>query len=260
MIMTVKKSVSKDFIGLDYGKYSFSLVEWICLFLRTTGLLAAVGYLFFNTLWVFVFFIPVFICLFFREKKVKIARRRQKLAEQFKEAIIMLYSFVSTGSSLEEAFCRSADNLQHSFAARDDIVREFDEIKRKLSINITIEMCMEDFARRSGIEDIQNFSQVISIVKRGGGSMTSIIKNSVQTIKTKIESENEIRTIISARSNEFKIMVIVPAAVLLYMRLFSPGFMDVLYGNPGGIIFMTLCLAIYVVSVLWGLKILDIHV
>lgn len=90
--------------------------------------------------------------------------------------------------------------------------------------------------------------------------MTAIIKSSVETIKTKIESENEIRTLVSAKGNEFKLMVVIPVAVLLYMRLFSGGFMDALYGNIPGIIFMTICLAVYIAAVFGGFRILDIHV
>lgn len=244
----------------NYDRYRFSLKEWGWLLARTGLILLAVGYLFYNSLLVFIFFIPALFLMYFREKKKQIARRRERLVEQFKDAIILLYSFVSTGSTLEQAFCRASGELLLSYRPEDDIVREFEGIRRKLDMNVTIEACMEDFARRSRMEDIENFTQVVAIAKRGGGSMSSIIKNSVEAIKTKIESENEIRLLVSAKSNEFKLMVIVPVAVLLYMRLFSSGFMDVLYGNIPGLVFMTVCLGIYVFAVLWGFHILDIHV
>ena len=245
---------------LNYGKYRLSFGEWGWLFARTGGLLFAIGYLFYDSLLVFLLFLPMLGGMYIREKKLKISKRRQRLAEQFKDAIILLYSFVSTGSTLEQAFCKSSRELLLSFSPDADIVREFDGIQRKLDMNVTIEACMEDFAKRSRIEDIDNFSQVIAIAKRSGGSMSSIIKNSVDTIKTEIESENEIRTLISARSNEFRLMTVIPAGVLLYMRLFSSGFMDVLYTSLSGAVFMTVCLGIYIFAMLWGFRILDIRI
>ena len=246
--------------ALNYDHYRPGVRGWGLIILRTVALLSAVGFLFYNSPAVFLLFIPLLAVMYVREKHSFVTRRRQRLAEQFKDAITLLYSFVSTGSTLEQAFCRSADELRRSWRAEDDIVREFEGIRRKLDMNVTIEACMEDFARRSRLEDIESFSQVVSIAKRGGGSMSGVIKNSVETIRAKMECENEIRTLIHAKSSEFRLMVMVPLAVLLYMRLFSPGFMDVLYGNIVGGAFMSVCLGVYTGAVLWGMKILDIRV
>ncbi len=246
--------------SLDYSRYRLSIKEWGLVALKTAALFLAAGYLFYDSLLVFILFIPALAGAGICEKKGRIKKRRQALVLQFKEAIILLYSFVSTGSTLEQAFCRTGRELLRTFRKEDDIVREFERIRTKLEMNVTIEECMADFARRSGQEDIESFAQVISLAKRSGGSMPQIIKNSVETIKNKVESENEIRTMLGAKSSEFRLMVMIPGAVLLYMRIFSPGFMDVLYKNAPGMIFMTLCLAVYGAAAAWGFKLLDIHV
>ena len=132
-------------------------------------------------------------------------KRRQILVQQFKEAIILLYSFVATGSTLEQAFDRSCTELLRSFKEDDDIVREFYRIRTKLEMNVTIEECMEDFARRSGQEDIESFFPGGRYCQtQAAGILPQIIKNSVETIKNKIESENEIRTMLGAKTGEFK--------------------------------------------------------
>lgn len=244
----------------EYSRYRLSLREWGLVCLKTGALFLAAGYLFYDSFLVFILFIPALVAAGIRERKIRIKKRRQVLVRQFKEAIILLYSFVSAGSTLEQAFCRTGRELLRTFKKEDDIVREFDRICAKLEMNVTIEECMADLARRAGQEDIESFAQVISLAKRSGGSMPRIIKNSVETLKNKVESENEIRTMLGAKSSEFRIMVMVPAAVLLYMRIFSPGFMDVLYKNVPGMIFMTLCLGAYGAAAAWGFKLLDIHV
>ena len=158
------------------------------------------------------------------EKKRCIRQRKHCLTQQFKEGMILLYSFVSTGSTLEQAFVRAGQELLRTFQKDDDIVREFDEIRRKLGMNITVEACVADFAKRSHQEDIESFAQIISIAKRSGGSMSQIMKNSVETLKNKIESEAQIRTILSAKRGEFKLMVMIPLGVMFYMRVFFIGF------------------------------------
>ena len=246
--------------SLNYDEYHFGLKEWAGISAVSGGGILFIGYLFYDSVWVFLAFIPVLLVLMKYEKHRKIKARRRNLGRQFKDAIILLYSFVATGNTLEHAFRKAAKDLLLSYEPGEDIVREFQDITRKLDRNITVEACMEDFARRSRHEDIQSFAEVIAIANRGGGSMTAIIKNSVDAIKNKIEIENEITTLISGKRNEFYLMVIIPAAVILYMRLFSGGFMNILYENAGGRLMMTLCLLVYAGAVWWGSHILDIHV
>ena len=52
----------------------------------------------------------------------------------------------------------------------------------------------------------------------------------------------------------------VPLGIILYMRFSSIGMMNKLYGNPAGIIIMTLCLIVYGVAILLAGKITDIRV
>lgn len=246
--------------SLNYNNYHFSLKDRLELLSIDIGAVLLIGYLFYDSLWVLPLAIPALFVITSYEKKRRMADRQIQLGYQFKDAIVLLYSFVATGNTLEHAFRKAARDLTLTYDRHSDIIREFEEITRKLDRNITVEACMDDLARRSGHEDIQSFSEVIAIAKRGGGSMTAIIKNSVDAIKSKIEIENEIATIISGKKNEFRLMVIIPAAVILYMRLFSGGFMNILYENMGGHLIMTLCLIIYAGAIFWGNHILDIHV
>ena len=54
-------------------------------------------------------------------------------------------------------------------------------------------------------------------------------------------------------------MCVIPAGVILYMRVFSSEFMEVLYGNLTGFLLMSVCLAIYGAAFALGLKILRLE-
>ena len=55
-------------------------------------------------------------------------------------------------------------------------------------------------------------------------------------------------------------MVCMPLVITLYLRLTSPEYIDVLYGNVMGIIVMTICLLIYAAAVMLAQKITDINI
>ncbi len=244
--------------SLHYDKYRLTLKEWGVVLGKALGVLILVGYLCFDSFWLLLFLPLVLVVMAFRERKSKIGQRKKKLSHQFKDAIVLVYSFMAAGSTLEDAFLRTTNSLMLSYKQEDDIVREFMEIGRKLSMNVTIEKCLEDFSNRSGQEDIRDFSQVVAIAKRSGGSMTTIIKDSVNAIKSKLETEAEIQVLLSGKENEFRIMVFIPAIVLLYMRIFSTGFLDVLYLGWLGPVFMSGCLLVYAGAIFIGKKVLSI--
>ena len=72
--------------------------------------------------------------------------------------------------------------------------------------------------------------------------------------------KKEIEATLAAKKSEQLIMSLMPAGIILYMRLTSPGFLDVLYGNPFGICAMTVCLGIYAGAYWMGRRIVDIEV
>ena len=55
-------------------------------------------------------------------------------------------------------------------------------------------------------------------------------------------------------------MVCMPMVIKLYIRLTSPEYIDVLYGNVMVIIVMTICLLIYAAAVMLAQKITDINI
>lgn len=76
----------------------------------------------------------------------------------------------------------------------------------------------------------------------------------------KIEVKKEIEATLAAKKSEQMIMSLMPAGIILYLQLTSPGFLQVLYGNAFGVCAMTACLGIYILSYWLGKKIVDIEV
>ena len=82
----------------------------------------------------------------------------------------------------------------------------------------------------------------------------------VQTglISMKIEVEEEIRTVLTGKQMEEKVMSMVPFFIIFYIDLTSPGFFSVMYGNITGIVIMSACLLVYGIAVWLGERIMNI--
>ena len=140
------------------------------------------------------------------------------------------------------------------------ITKEYHTIVLRLRDNEQIETVIKDFARRSEIEDINDFATVFESAKHIGGDMTNIIKKAAANISEKIDVKREIETSMSSRKMELKIMTVVPFCILLYLQASSSDFISVLYHNPAGCVVMTLALAMYLCGILLAEKIINIEV
>ena len=237
---------------MDYKKYKLSKKQWLLF----TGIYIIgslfVAIIFYNAWQAAAGFFLIYPIYVFGIKKYLAARRRRQLKLDFRELMTVLYSMMTAGYSLERALEAAEDELKLCCAAESDIMKEIQEMCHKMSMNTPVLDCLEDFAMRSQDEDILTFYEVTCIARQYGGSMSLILKNAIERINAGIEMHCEIETTISGKRHEFMIMVVIPACIIIYMRLTSPQLMSVLYTGFAGRCVMSVVLILYGVAIWWG--------
>ena len=193
-------------------------------------------------------------------KKQLIRERKKTLNYQFKDALNSLSVAVQAGYSVENAVAACARDLERLYSVDSDILREFHYMESQLKISVPVEELFLSLGKRCQIEDVENFAAVFFAAKRTGGDMVKIIQTSARMLGDKIDVRREIESTLAAKKAEQLIMSFMPAGIIFYLKLTSPGFLNVLYGNLFGICAMTLCLGIYGTSYWLGCKIVDIEV
>ncbi len=189
------------------------------------------------------------------------ARKKEtEFQGQFKEAIQAVSASLNTGYSVENAFREAHKELQRIYPKDARITKELLVITRQLRMNLPMEQILEEFAMRVQTEDVRNFVTVFVAVKKSGGNMIAIIQDTVRQIGDKIDVKREIDTILAAKRYEFRVMSAIPYAIIGYMSLSFPEFMDRLYGNILGGGVMTVCLGIYMGAYVLGVKMIKIEV
>ena len=113
---------------------------------------------------------------------------------------------------------------------------------------------------RSEDEDIAYFVRVLTVARKSGGSLSSIIRHTADTMNLRMEINSEIETILAGKRGEWRIMLIVPPGILCYMNMCSSEYMNIFYTGLTGRLVMTAALMVYAAAVWTGHKILDIHV
>lgn len=245
---------------MDYNQYNFTGKQWALQILLYVVIDGIVSILFYRSFLAFILFLPGFFFFLKQRKADYIAAGKKELSQQFLTGIQAVSAALAAGYSVENAFEEALEDMDRVFEKEDKIIKEFTYIRNQLRLNNTLESLLLDLAKRSRIEEIENFAEVFSAAKRSGGDLIAIIRNTILCISQKEETKMEIETCLSAKRLEQKIMSGVPFLILIYVGAASPGFLDVMYYNAAGICIMSLCLVVYVAAYMWGKKIVDIEV
>lgn len=244
----------------DYGHYRFTLKEMAKYLAQSVLLGGTVNYLFYQSPWLLLLQIPFSAVYLKIKKKQLIQERKKQLNYQFKDALNAMSVAVQAGYSVENAVTACVRDLEGMYEKGTDIVEEFRWMEHQKNVSVPVEELFWQFGERSGIEDIQNFASVFYTAKRTGGDMEKIIQQVARMLGDKIDVKKEIETAVSAKKSEQWIMSLMPAGIILYLQVTSPGFLSVLYGNWFGVCMMTACAGIYGAAWWMGKRIVDIEV
>lgn len=244
----------------QYNVYRFSKKEWFFYSIQGLGFSILLIYVFYYSMYA-IALIPIFYLVFIKYKQSQLKeKRKRKMQRQLRDIFSEIRIMLQAGYSIENAFKGAWEELARVYNKDDDMLSELFYIVRQCYLNIPIEQLVGELASRSDLEELEEFSQILNIAKRQGGDLIQIVGEATRKIEDKREVLGEIEAIIAAKQLEQKIMSGLPIGIILYMRICSPGFLDILYGNIVGVMVMSFCLLIYVAAFYWGLKIVSIEV
>ena len=217
----------------------------------------AAAYIFYENV-LMSFILSPYVYIHYRQRiKERIVHDKKNFKKKFKDGIIAVSFALNVGYSIENAFGQAVDELTLMYGGDSDIVVKFKHIVIRLGQNENLEDILDDFAEESKVEDIMYFAEIFRYAKRSGGDLMAVIKNTAQIIQQKEEVMSEVDTIISGKKMEQRVMSLIPAAIVIYLKVTAKEFIQPLYGNIAGIIIMTVCLGVYVISDMWAKRIVN---
>ena len=167
---------------------------------------------------------------------------------------------LQAGYSLNNS-CRIAlKELEELYQDQNNpMLRQMRRIIQGLDLHITLEQLFMEFAESTGLEEAKQFAVVIEIVRSTGGNMVEILKRTMQHLKYKMDTEEEIRVLLSGKLFEKNIMLSMPFFILLYLRLANPKYVECFYNTILGHLVMSGMIGITVFCFFWSEKIMNIR-
>lgn len=245
----------------DYDIYRMTAKEKLICILTAGVVIFSAGYIFYRSVILSLLLVPLaLIYPRFRTKDI-IKKRKNELNLQFREALYSISSSLSAGKSIETSFKDALKELSIQYPdAETYILKELEQINKRIDTNETIEKALADFAARSHLEDIVNFADVFAICKRTGGNLVQVVKNTAEIISEKIDVKQEINVLLTEKRLEHKVLNLMPVLIVLLLSTSAEEFMSPVFTEPLGRAAMTFSLMLFAVAYFISKKIMDIEV
>ena len=142
-----------------------------------------ISWLFYRSFYGMAGIIPLYILVKKYLREYLLQRQREQMLFQFREFLQMAVAALKAGYAMENAFIEAWQEYVQLYGNKTIIAQEFRNINHKVQLNIPLEELIDDFAQRSGIEEILSFAQVFGFAKRSGGDMMKIFYGTVDKIR-----------------------------------------------------------------------------
>lgn len=233
---------------MKYDKYSFNAKEWITILSSFLLIIATISYVFYDSyISILIMFLLFPLYVKFCRKK-SLSKLRTQLDNEFLKSLGSISSSISAGLSAENAFIEAQLDMERLFGTKSLIVKELKSINRRIEAKDSLSDVLYDFAKRTKSSAIEDFALVFAVSRNCGVGFSKVIRNCVEVMESDRQIKEEARVLIRGKQMELRVMGVIPIGIVLYLRLSSGEFMNVLYHNPIGIFIMTICLAVYVLA------------
>lgn len=245
----------------DYDRYEPSFHERMIVLVAGYGSIFFVCLLFYHSIVLSAAcgLLAVMIQPMYNE--IMAARRKELLTTQFRDLLYSLAASFASGRQMQQALAEGYENLMLVYDEKTPLVRELKYMVKGMTENReSEEELLTDFARRSKQEDIRNFVDVYKACRITGGDMEKVISSSTQVMMDKMRIEKEIRALTAQKKFEGRIISLMPLAVVLFLNVFSPDYLAVMYETLSGRIVMTISLLGIVFSYRMMMKLTEVEV
>lgn len=227
---------------------------------KSIGVVLILDYFFYQSLWALLPLSGIGILYYQMEKRYLYQKKKEQMREQFKELMLVVSTGQRAGYSAENAFMESYDDMKALYGRDSGICRVIRILRSGRENNIPFTSLWKKLGQRLNIVEICEFAGVYEIAQKNSGNIAAVMEKTAGIIIHKLETEKEIRVLLSARKLEQRIMNVTPFLIMLYVSVASPGYFRGLYHSITGVLIMSICLMIYLGAYILSVRIVSIEI
>lgn len=245
----------------EYSVNKGSAADNILAFLKGCAVGFAVLFVFYK-LWLLsaIGGIAVGVASIYADRKKRANTRIRKLRVEFYDMLEAMSVSMRAGNPVLKALESAKEDLELIYSKDSDIIVELTIILERFRNAMPLSAAFEDFAERSGLEDVASFASVYATIEGKSSRADEIVRETQQIIADKMAIEMEIDTLMTAAKSEVSIMLLLPLVILGVIGYAGAGFMDAIYTTPAGRLVATGGLVIFIISYIMAQRFSNVEI
>lgn len=182
------------------------------------------------------------------------SRRLIRIESQLPDAIDLMGRAMRAGHAFPNALNMVGDEMSAPIGGEFRIL--FDEI----NYGVTLEDALLNLISRVPSTDLRYFVVALLLQRQTGGNLAELLDNISALVRARIKLMGEVRTLSAEGKLSAWILSLLPFAAALLINLVNPGFMSVLWTDPGGLKMVYGALFLMATGIWWMTRIIKIRV
>lgn len=194
---------------------------------------------------------PTSLMLFIPEAGRLSRKKKLEIERMFQEFMVALSAGLRAGYSLPNGYEEAYKEMLRLYGEKSFLVKELGRILRGTKSGRRCEQMLESVGKELQCDSMEELGKTLQVATDVGGNMNHILCRTIHALQQKYALLQDIEDAMAGRRYEAMIMEIVPFALVLYVEWTNPGFFQVLYTEGYGILVMTVCFTMYLISKIW---------
>lgn len=154
--------------------------------------------------------------------------RAAKFAKQLADALLTIRNSLRSGFSFQQSMRDVSSNMP------DPIASEFKRALVEMDYGVSQEDALMHVYDRTKNEDLRMLISALAISQKTGGNLSDVIDTIANTVRTRIQIRQEVKTLTSQGKMSATIIGLLPIAVGCFLLITNPDYMESMLTDPRG--------------------------
>lgn len=240
---------NKEIVGFDYvaDKVIFSFV-FLIIVIVTNALFSVFATISEMAIGLLVgFYLPDVILL--SNSKIK----SKTIENDLLKAITIMNNSFKSGNSIMQAIKIVTEEIDGPLKA------EFDKMYVDLSYGLSLDVVFKRFSKRVNTEEVKYMTTSLTILNKTGGNVKKVFSTIENNFFERRKLSQELRSIRASSVFMFRVLILIPFAISMFIIFLNPTYFEVLYTTPIGFGILFLIIFIYLLYIVVIRKVMDVE-